>query len=158
MSGILISLSTNLLTSLCFEPIDGKGYWCIYITIISSAISSAMFIVVATKLTTIQDGIKDTLSIFKNDDITTLYKKGWYPESLYLLAMVDYVSRINDVPLNNVYDKLRTAKLKDTLFPSGVIVEYAVTGNEKLKSDAIAASIPEFIKFNIVERNVRDVI
>ena len=69
MSGILISLSTNLLTSLCFEPIDGKGYWCIYITIISSAISSAMFIVVATKLTTIQDGIKDTLSIFKNDDI-----------------------------------------------------------------------------------------
>ena len=69
VSGIFISLSTNLLTSLCFEPFNGDGYWCIYITIISSAVSSAMFIVVATKLTAIQDGIKDILSIFKSDDM-----------------------------------------------------------------------------------------
>lgn len=71
LSGIFISLSTNLLTSLCFEPKDETGYWCIYLTIVFSAISGAVFIIVATELTPLQERIKETLAVFKNDDIKT---------------------------------------------------------------------------------------
>ena len=47
--------------------------------------------------------IIDTL---ENQDIRTYYNQKWYPESLYLLAMLDYLSRENDVPLCNEYDRL----------------------------------------------------
>ena len=69
LSGIFISLSTNLLTSLCFEPNNGIGYWCVFATIASSGVSGAMFIVVATELTPVQERIKEILEIFRNDDI-----------------------------------------------------------------------------------------
>ena len=36
------------------------------------------------------DFIIETL---ESDKIRKLYQRGWYPESLYLLAMVDYLSR-----------------------------------------------------------------
>ena len=39
------------------------------------------------------DFIIDTL---EKNTIRNLYEKAWYPESLYLLGMVDYLSKIND--------------------------------------------------------------
>ena len=42
------------------------------------------------------DFLIDTL---ESDEIRRLYNKQWYPEALYLLAMVDYLSRENGVPL-----------------------------------------------------------
>ena len=56
------------------------------------------------------DFLIDTI---KSDDITTYFNKSWYPESLYLLAMVDYISRINNVPLCDSYNEIRKAKLKN---------------------------------------------
>lgn len=98
------------------------------------------------------------IETIESDDITTYYKKAWYPESLYLLAMVDYISRINDVPLCNSYDKIRKTKLTTTVFPASIIAASVVTADEQIKEKAIAESIPEFIRFNIVESDIRNVI
>ena len=101
------------------------------------------------------DFIIDTL---EKDDIRNYYKLKWYPESLYLLAMLDYVSRENDVPLCDEYDDLRKLKLQQTIYPSGILSLSAVSKNSNAKDQALKNAIPEFIRFNIVENEVRNVI
>ena len=39
----------------------------------------------------------------------------------------------------------------------GVVVSYAATGDESIKEKALADAIPEFLRFNIVESEVRNV-
>ena len=101
------------------------------------------------------DFLIDTIG---SDEITVYYHRGWYPESLYLLAMVDYISRINNIPLCDSYNEIRKAKLQKILFPSGIIVASQVSGDSKIKEKAIEESIPEFLRFNIVENEIRNVI
>ncbi len=36
------------------------------------------------------------IDILEKDEIRALYNKRWFPESLYLLAMLDYLSRENN--------------------------------------------------------------
>ena len=91
------------------------------------------------------------------DEIRKLYERSWYREALYLLAMVDYLSRINDLPLCTNYNDIRAQKLESPCFPAGVIVSYAATGDERIKEKALANAIPEFLRFNIVEGEVRNV-
>ena len=98
------------------------------------------------------------ISLLESDTIRKYYDKQWYPESLYLLAMLDYVSRVNAVELCADYDDLRTKKLQEIIYPSGIITQAIVTGDETIKSKAIEESIAEFIRFNIVEKDIRDVV
>ena len=100
------------------------------------------------------DFLTETLT---QDTITAYYQKSWYPECLYLLAMVDYLSRINDIPLCSSYDELRKVKLKKTVFPSGVLAAATLSDGDSVKEKAIAASSPEFMRFNIVESEIRNV-
>ena len=97
------------------------------------------------------------INTIESDEITTYYEKGWFPESLYLLAMVDYISRINDVPLCDSYNEFRKAKLRRTIFPSSIIAVAAVSKDNRIMEKTMAESIPEFIRFNIVESEVRNV-
>ncbi len=99
--------------------------------------------------------IMDTL---ERDEIRAYYKCGWYPESFYLLAMIDYVSRINNVLICTDYDDIRRCKLKEVLYLSGVLTAAIVSGNEQPKEQARQEAIPEFMRFNIVEGGVRDAI
>lgn len=94
----------------------------------------------------------------KKDEITSLYEREWYPECFYLLAMVDYISRINDIPLCEKYSYIRKFKLHDVVYPSSLIVLSKATKDEKVLEEAKEQSIPEFMNFNIVENEVRDVI
>lgn len=94
----------------------------------------------------------------ESDNIRNYYDLGWYPESLYLLAMVDYLSRINGIPLCNKYDDLRRFKLEKTIYPSSISAMAAASGDDQIREEARAAAIPEFIRFNIVESEVRNVI
>lgn len=98
------------------------------------------------------------IELLETDMIGKYYRKKWYPECLYLLAMLDFLSRINKVDLCTRYDDLRKLKLKSTLYPGSVLIEAKVTKNEEVKEKAIAQAIPEFIRFNIVETDVRDVV
>ena len=97
------------------------------------------------------------LDVIKEDRISTLFNKDWYPEALYLLAMVDYLSRVNNIPLCNKYDYLRTSKLKDIIYPSSLVARAKMVAKEDILKTALSNSIPEFSRFNIVENNIRDV-
>ncbi|MCI6887673.1 MAG: helix-turn-helix domain-containing protein [Lachnospiraceae bacterium] len=91
------------------------------------------------------------------DEIRKLYNRQWYRETLYLLAMVDYLSRLNHLPICTNYNDIRRQKLEKLYFPAGVLVSYAATGDERIKNEALANAIPEFLRFNIVESEVRNV-
>lgn len=97
------------------------------------------------------------IDALERDDIHKYYEKKWYPESFYLLAMVDYISRINNMPICEDYNNIRKSKLKNTLYPSSVLALDAVSKNSHAKEVAIKNAIPEFLRFNIVESEVRNV-
>ncbi len=98
--------------------------------------------------------IIDTLESGK---IRKLYQKKWYPESLYLLAMVEYLSRENNLPLCMEYGDIRKVKLQDPIYPAGIIAMSAASHSEDPKKESLRNAIPEFIRFNIVEREVHNV-
>ncbi len=98
------------------------------------------------------------IEVLEKDEISKYYQYKWYPETLYLLAMLDYLSRLNDIKLCNKYDDIRHAKLSKIVYPSSVFAAYTVSKNEEIKRKSLAESIPEFIRFNIVESDVRNVI
>ena len=97
------------------------------------------------------------INVLETGRIRELYERGWYAESLYLLAMVDYISRENDFPLCSEYDDIRCAKLQRTIYPAGVLAMCAAWGSDDPKSDSLRESIPEFLRHNIVEAEVRNV-
>lgn len=72
--------------------------------------------------------------------------------------MVDYVSRENNVSLCEEYNNLRKMKLKEIIYPASLITTTIVLNSDDVKKKAIDDSIPEFIRFNIVESEVRNVI
>lgn len=98
------------------------------------------------------------IETLESESIQAYYKKGWYPESLYLLAMVDYISRENNVPLCEDYDNLRKMKLTEAVYPAGILAICAATHDESPKEEARKEAIPEFLRFNIIESEVRNVI
>lgn len=101
------------------------------------------------------DFIIDTL---ESQDIRRYYEWEWYPESLYLLAMLDYISRENNVPLDREYDDLRRCKLKKPVYPSSLLAISTAANNDISLKDAAKSAIPEFTRFNIIENEVRNVI
>ena len=94
----------------------------------------------------------------KSDDIHTYYNQGWYIESFYLLAMVDYLSRENGIPLCKEFDELRKKKLDKPVYPASLFTVYLVTKNKKVLKEAEEKAIKEFKNFNIIENEVRNVI
>lgn len=84
------------------------------------------------------------ITTLESNAIRELYEKEWYPECLYLLAMLDYISRINNVPICKDYDDVRQCKLQSVIYPSSVLVSYMVTSDETVKKQAYRDSIPEF--------------
>lgn len=82
---------------------------------------------------------------------------GWEAESFYLIGMIDYLCRENNLPRIEAFDDLRQYKLTNTVLPLGVITEYRVTGDKNIIREAVENAIPEFMAFNIVENEIRDV-
>lgn len=99
--------------------------------------------------------IVDTL---ESQNIRTFYERKWYPESLYLLAMLDYLSRENEVPLCDEYDELRRCKLEKPIYPASIRAQSAAAKSDAAMKQAEEAAIPEFRRFNIMESDVRNVI
>lgn len=98
------------------------------------------------------------IEILKSNIINEYFDKKWYAESLYLLAMIDYLSRINNVPICTDYDNLRTFRLEKVLYPTSALLDSSITNNPNLLQEYYDNSIPEFKRFNIVENEVRDVV
>lgn len=105
-----------------------------------------------------QGDIDFLIHTLESDEIRICYQKKWYPECFYLLAMVDYISRMNHVALCEDYDDLRGQKLSEIIYPTSVLALSAANKNEDAKRQAVKEAIPEFIRFNIVENEVRNVV
>lgn len=100
------------------------------------------------------DFIIETL---QSDEIGRYWRRKWYPEAYYMLAMVDYLSRENQLPLCANYNSIRATSLKETVFPRDIELAARLDPSLNIKQQAIEESIPEFIRFNIVEKEIRDV-
>ena len=61
-------------------------------------------------------------------------------------------------PICTDYDALRKQRLQKPLYPASILSVAAVSENAKVKAAARKNAIPEFMKFNIVENEVRNVI
>ena len=105
-----------------------------------------------------QGDIAFLIDTLESNEIRTYYERKWFPECLYLLAMVDYISRENDVPLDFEYDDLRHLRLEAPLYPASVRAMAAASNSDMPLRSAEEASIPEFRRFNIIENEVRNVI
>lgn len=101
------------------------------------------------------DFIIETL---QNDYISKYYSKKWYAESFYLLAMLDYICRENDVPMASDYNHIRTKKLAKPLFSSSIVAACKVSKSDNPKIEALMYAIPEFKRFNIIESEVRNIV
>lgn len=102
--------------------------------------------------------IEFVIEVLEKDKIREYYKKRWYPECLYLLAMLDYLSRVNNIEICTEYDDLRQCKLKETIYPSSILAADAILKDRKIKEQAYNDAIPEFKRFNIIENEVRNVV
>lgn len=100
------------------------------------------------------DFIIDTL---KENQIRTYWERKWYRESFYLLAMVDYLSRENDLPLCNDYEDIRNCALPEPLYPRDVILAAKLDASLDVKEQCLKEAIPEFMRFNIIESEIRNV-
>lgn len=98
------------------------------------------------------------ISVLESNIIRRYYEKKWMAECLYLLAMVDYLSRENDLPLCVEYNDLRSKKLAKPLYPMSVVLADAVSHTSTHADRSYRAAIPEFIRFNIVESEIRNVV
>ena len=98
------------------------------------------------------------IHVLESDEIRTLYERKWYPEALYLLAMLDYLSRENNIPLCTKYDDIRTRRLAKPVYPIGVLITSEVLKSETPLREAEQEAIPEFRRFNIIESDVRNVV
>ena len=98
------------------------------------------------------------IEILKSDEIRSYYNRKQYPQAFYLLAMVDYLSRENDLPLCNSYSDMRKQKLAEPIYPQSILAMAKVTEDDEIIVESFENSIPEFRNFNIVESEVRYVI
>jgi len=100
------------------------------------------------------DFIIETLS---TDEVRNLYNRKWYPEAFYLLAMVDYLSRENDVPICTNYNDIRSQRLQKLIYPASAVIADTAMNTDKHCKECMEKAIPEFLNFNIVESEVRNV-
>jgi DNA-binding Xre family transcriptional regulator len=95
--------------------------------------------------------------IHQKNVIRIYYEKKYFAESLYLLATIDYLSRINSIPLIDEYNDIRKFKLQDRLYPASVVIMANVDINSDILEITYRNSIKEFKQFNIVESEIDNI-
>ncbi len=100
------------------------------------------------------DFIVETL---QKDSIRSYWRMKRYAEAFYLLGMVDYLSRINEIPLCTKYDDIRGQSLEKPIYPKDVDLAAKLENNPEIYEQCRKDAIPEFLRFNIVESEINDV-
>ena len=90
-------------------------------------------------------------------EIDNYYSLGCYSKSLYLLATVDYLCRVNEYKAPCEYDRLRSMKLKNPIYPGSIKAFCLITNDFSMQDEAMEQSIEEFKRFNIAESDIRNV-
>ena len=89
-----------------------------------------------------------------SDEIERYWESGRYAESLYLLSMTDYLSRLENVPLCSKYRDIRKKRLDPPIYPVSEELYYKVMD---LPIDKKNDYIPEFISHGIMEADIFNV-
>ena len=101
---------------------------------------------------------KFVIKLVEKDYISIFWEMEWYAESLYLLAMLDILSKKYNAPLCTRYDYYRTQKLKNILFPLDILLKSEISPSFNWKEEILKDCNPEFLKYNIVEGEIYDVV
>ena len=103
------------------------------------------------------DELDFIVTTLQDDKIGKYWRKKWYPEAFYLLAMVDYLCRINQIPICTRYDEVRAHSLKEPLYPRDVMMSSKLHKSLDIREQCQSEAIPEFLRFNIIESEIRNV-
>lgn len=82
----------------------------------------------------------------------------WYLEAMYLIGILDYLCRINNIPKSNEYEKYREYKMNDIVVPRSVLITEQIVEGTDFREKCIKNAIPELLDFNIVEGDIRNVV
>ncbi len=97
--------------------------------------------------------INYVIDLLENERIDYYWKLDMKAEAFYLLAMLDYLSRRNDLPVCEEYNEIRKFKLEKPVYPADTEISEKLLGKDAHKA-AMKNAIPEFLDFNIVECEV----
>lgn len=97
------------------------------------------------------------IDVLRENEIRMYWDRKWYPESFYLLAMLDYLCRKNGLPICKDYDDIRKYRLVEPIYPRDIMVVAKLNPALDEREASVGNAIPEFLRFNIVEGDVRNV-
>ena len=92
----------------------------------------------------------------RKKEIDYFYKNDGKEYAFYLLALVDYLSKLNNQPIyDKRYNEIRKQKLDKPFFVGSDLIKYKSI--EEAEKDLQIKVIPEFKKYNIIEEDVFNV-
>ena len=94
------------------------------------------------------------ITTIKRDDVRKYWKKRWYQEAFYLLATIDYLCRLYDIPQCKNYDDIRAHSLKRPLYARDVLLQAKLHPRSRVKEICQSQALPEFLRFNIIESEI----
>ena len=90
-------------------------------------------------------------------DIDLLLQSNRKKHALYTVAIIDYISKENNIPIKAELSKYRNLKMETLSFTKGIETYTKIVKKNDMKEKALTAAIDEFLIYNIVESSVRDV-
>ena len=99
---------------------------------------------------------KFLLKYLSNDDVINYNRDKEYEKALYIVSMIDYLCRINNLPKPTKFNEIRNKKLEKVCVSESLylLLKYKI---EKF-SDIYKSSNPEFLEHNIMEGDIENVI
>ncbi|MBR5048957.1 MAG: helix-turn-helix transcriptional regulator [Erysipelotrichaceae bacterium] len=94
--------------------------------------------------------------VIESQDINFFFSHKWYPETFYLLALLDLVCQRNGVLLYPDYKDLRTMRLSQTIYPDEVVILASSVSSERPLQEALKHAMPQFLRYNIVETDISE--
>lgn len=86
-----------------------------------------------------------------NNDIEKYWNNNNYAYAFYTLAMLDYLSKQNNIPLYSKYDYIRHKKLKEPIYPLSALLIKKMNASPVILDKYEKNAIPEFAQYNIIE-------
>lgn len=96
------------------------------------------------------------VDVLESREIDRYWRLSMYAEAMYEVAMIDYISRRNDLPRCENYNEIRQYKLDHVAYPIDVKIKEGLLKDSDAFSKAEEGGIPEFRRFNIVEGEIFD--
>ena len=95
--------------------------------------------------------------ITTSDVVEKLFNDEEYAKCFYLIAMVDYLNKSINKKSDNSFDIYRKYSLYSPIYPASVILYDSIMDTNEHKKEAFKSSIPEFKRFNIIEKEIENV-